>query len=177
MGGLIGGKPMKKFISSAPVVYLVKHGPCHIGFHCREGILFVEKGGVIFCVYRKDGGAIGPAGHQLIEDALVIGSYNAQIPQAVVDVNFIPCKYRFRRSLPVYHLPGTGNLIKSGEGKVPGVQVPQKNGKGADIRIFPEIQYDQVEKIRGMDICFVTTAKTDEEARELLRAMGMPFKK
>ncbi len=43
--------------------------------------------------------------------------------------------------------------------------------------IFPEIQYDQVEKIRGMDICFVTTAQTDEEARELLRAMGMPFKK
>ena len=43
--------------------------------------------------------------------------------------------------------------------------------------IFPEIQYDQVEKIRGMDICFVTTAKTDEEARELLKALGMPFKK
>ena len=43
--------------------------------------------------------------------------------------------------------------------------------------IFPEIRYDQVEKIRGMDICFVTTAKTDEEARELLRALGMPFKK
>ena len=43
--------------------------------------------------------------------------------------------------------------------------------------MFPEIQYDQVEKIRGMDICFVTTAKSDEEARELLRAMGMPFKK
>ncbi len=43
--------------------------------------------------------------------------------------------------------------------------------------IFPEIQYDQVEKIRGMDICFVTTARTDEEARELLRALGMPFKK
>jgi large subunit ribosomal protein L5 len=42
--------------------------------------------------------------------------------------------------------------------------------------IFPEIQYDQVEKIRGFDICFVTTAKTDEEARELLKAMGMPFK-
>ena len=43
--------------------------------------------------------------------------------------------------------------------------------------IFPEISYDQVEKIRGYDICFVTTAKTDEEARELLAAMGMPFKK
>jgi len=43
--------------------------------------------------------------------------------------------------------------------------------------IFPEIQYDQVEKIRGFDICFVTTANTDEEARELLKALGMPFSK
>ena len=42
--------------------------------------------------------------------------------------------------------------------------------------IFPEIQYDQVEQTRGYDICIVTTAKTDEEARELLKAMGMPFK-
>ena len=42
--------------------------------------------------------------------------------------------------------------------------------------IFPEIQYDQVEKVRGFDICFVTTAKTDEEAYQLLKAMGMPFK-
>ena len=42
--------------------------------------------------------------------------------------------------------------------------------------IFPEIQYDQVEKIRGFDVCIVTTAKTDEEALELLKAMGMPFK-
>lgn len=42
--------------------------------------------------------------------------------------------------------------------------------------IFPEISYDQVEKIRGFDVCFVTTAKTDEEAKELLARMGMPFK-
>jgi large subunit ribosomal protein L5 len=41
--------------------------------------------------------------------------------------------------------------------------------------IFPEIEYDQVDKIRGMDICFVTTAKTDEEARELLKLLGAPF--
>ena len=41
--------------------------------------------------------------------------------------------------------------------------------------IFPEIEYDQVDKIRGMDICFVTTANTDEEARELLKLMGAPF--
>jgi large subunit ribosomal protein L5 len=41
--------------------------------------------------------------------------------------------------------------------------------------IFPEIDYDKVDKIRGMDIIVVTTAKTDEEARELLKLMGMPF--
>ena len=42
--------------------------------------------------------------------------------------------------------------------------------------IFPEIEYDKVDKLRGMDIIFVTTAKTDEEARELLKLLGMPFK-
>lgn len=41
--------------------------------------------------------------------------------------------------------------------------------------IFPEISYDQVEKTRGLDICVVTTAKTDEEAKELLTLLGMPF--
>ena len=43
--------------------------------------------------------------------------------------------------------------------------------------IFPEIEYDKVDKVRGMDIIFVTTAKTDEEARELLTQFGMPFRK
>lgn len=43
--------------------------------------------------------------------------------------------------------------------------------------IFPEIEYDKIDKIRGMDIIFVTTAKTDEEARELLGMLGMPFRK
>ncbi len=43
--------------------------------------------------------------------------------------------------------------------------------------VFPEIEYDKVDKIRGMDITFVTTAKTDEEARELLAKMGAPFAK
>ena len=42
--------------------------------------------------------------------------------------------------------------------------------------IFPEIEYDKVDKLRGMDIIFVTTAKTDEESKELLKLMGMPFK-
>jgi len=43
--------------------------------------------------------------------------------------------------------------------------------------IFPEIEYDKVDKVRGMDVCFVTTANTDEEARELLTQFGMPFSK
>ena len=43
--------------------------------------------------------------------------------------------------------------------------------------IFPEIDFDKIDKVRGMDICFVTTAKTDEEARELLTLMGAPFSK
>lgn len=41
--------------------------------------------------------------------------------------------------------------------------------------MFPEIEYDKIDKVRGMDIIFVTSAKTDEEARELLRFLGMPF--
>jgi large subunit ribosomal protein L5 len=43
--------------------------------------------------------------------------------------------------------------------------------------IFPEIEYEKIDKVRGMDICFVTTARTDEEARELLSLMGAPFTK
>ena len=43
--------------------------------------------------------------------------------------------------------------------------------------IFPEIEYDKIDKVRGMDIIFVTTANTDEEARELLRLFNMPFEK
>lgn len=43
--------------------------------------------------------------------------------------------------------------------------------------IFPEIEYDKVDKVRGIDVIFVTTANTDEEARELLTLFGMPFKK
>ncbi|NPV27004.1 MAG: 50S ribosomal protein L5 [Firmicutes bacterium] len=42
--------------------------------------------------------------------------------------------------------------------------------------IFPEIEYDKIDKLRGMNVVFVTTAKTDEEARELLRLLGMPFR-
>ena len=43
--------------------------------------------------------------------------------------------------------------------------------------IFPEVDYEKIDRIRGMDIIIVTTAKTDEEAREMLKQFGMPFKK
>jgi len=62
-----------------------------------------------------------------------------------------------------------------------GVPVNSFDGRGnyslgvKEQLIFPEIDYDKIEKIRGMDITFVTTAKTDEEAKELLKLMGMPF--
>ena len=64
-----------------------------------------------------------------------------------------------------------------------GVSADSFNGRGnyalgvKEQLIFPEIEYDKVEKVRGMDVIVVTTAKTDEEARELLRLFGMPFAK
>ncbi len=64
-----------------------------------------------------------------------------------------------------------------------GVSVNAFDGRGnytlgiKEQLIFPEIDYDKVDAVRGMDITFVTTAKTDEESRELLQLMGMPFQK
>ena len=64
-----------------------------------------------------------------------------------------------------------------------GVSADSFDGRGnyalgvKDQLIFPEIEYDKVENVRGMDVIVVTTAKTDEEARELLRLFGMPFAK
>ena len=62
-----------------------------------------------------------------------------------------------------------------------GVSTKAFDGRGnyalgiRDQLLFPEIEYDKVEKIRGMEMIFVTTAQTDEEAKELLRLLGMPF--
>ena len=63
-----------------------------------------------------------------------------------------------------------------------GVSVDSFDGRGnysmgiKEQLIFPEIEYDKIDKLRGMDIIFVTTAETDEEAKELLTLLGMPFK-
>ena len=92
------------------------------------------------------------------------------------------------RGVPVNSFDGRGNykFVSIALPRVRdfrGVPVNSFDGRGnyamgvKEQLIFPEISYDQVEKIRGFDICFVTTAKTDEEARELLGALGMPFKK
>ena len=64
-----------------------------------------------------------------------------------------------------------------------GVSPKSFDGRGnyslgiTDQMIFPEIEYDKVDRTRGMDIAFVTTAETDEEAKALLSALGFPFKK
>ena len=68
-----------------------------------------------------------------------------------------------------------GDTVKVIAGKDKG-----KDGKVLGIKeqlIFPEVEYDKVDKVRGMDVIFVTTAKTDEEARELLTLFNMPFAK
>ena len=65
--------------------------------------------------------------------------------------------------------------------KLMNIVLPRFDGRGnyamglKEQLIFPEINYDDVDKVRGMDVIFVTTAKTDEEAKELLRLLGMPF--
>ena len=65
----------------------------------------------------------------------------------------------------------------------PGINPNSFDGRGnytvglKEQLIFPEIEYDKIDKIRGMDISFITTAKTDEEARELLSLMGAPFER
>ena len=63
--------------------------------------------------------------------------------------------------------------FKLREGMTIGVKVTLRGDK----LIFPEIEYDKIDAVRGMDICFVTTAETDEEAKELLTLMGAPFAK
>ena len=74
-------------------------------------------------------------------------------------------------------------VIKTIKGSLPmqetfGCTAINDDGREKDlICIFPEIEYDQILKLRGMDIVFVTTAKTNEEAFELLSGFGMPFRK
>lgn len=95
----------------------------------------------------------------------------------------IGCKVTLRNNKMYEFLDRLVNLSLPRVRDFRGVSADSFDGRGnyaLGIReqiIFPEIEYDKIDKVRGMDIIIVTTAKTDEEARELLRLFNMPFKK
>lgn len=94
----------------------------------------------------------------------------------------IGCKLTLRRQRMYDFLEKLFNIALPRVRDFKGVSPHSFDGRGnyslgvREQLIFPEIDYDKVEKIRGMDITIVTTAKTDEEARELLRLLGIPFR-
>jgi len=93
----------------------------------------------------------------------------------------IGCKVTLRKDKMYYFVDKLFNAALPRVRDFRGVSPNAFDGRGnytlgvKDQLIFPEIEYDKVDKARGMDIVFVTTAKTDEEARELLKLLGMPF--
>jgi large subunit ribosomal protein L5 len=93
----------------------------------------------------------------------------------------IGCKVTLRGDRMYYFVDKLFNAALPRVRDFRGVSANSFDGRGnytmgiKDQLIFPEIEYDKVDKARGMDIVFVTTAKTDEEARELLKLLGMPF--
>jgi large subunit ribosomal protein L5 len=93
----------------------------------------------------------------------------------------IGCKVTLRGERMYYFVDKLFNAALPRVRDFRGVSANSFDGRGnytmgvKDQLIFPEIEYDKVDKARGMDIVFVTTAKTDEEAKELLKLLGMPF--
>lgn len=93
----------------------------------------------------------------------------------------IGCKVTLRKDKMFYFADKLMNIALPRVRDFRGVPTKSFDGRGnyalgiKEQLIFPEIEYDKIDKVRGMDIIFVTTAKTDEEARELLRFLGMPF--
>lgn len=94
----------------------------------------------------------------------------------------IGCKVTLRADKMYYFVDKLFNTALPRVRDFRGVSQNSFDGRGnytlgvKDQLIFPEIEYDKVDKVRGMDIVFVTTAKTDEEGRELLKLLGMPFR-
>ena len=115
----------------------------------------------------------------IAESQTVEGDLRREIALNIKRLTEIGCYrgIRHRRGLPV------SCLLYTSVRDFRGVKANSFDGRGnytmgiKEQLIFPEIEYDKVDKIRGMDIIFVTTAHTDEEARELLRLYGMPFAK
>ena len=95
----------------------------------------------------------------------------------------IGCKVTLRGEIMYEFLDRLVNLALPRVRDFRGVSPDSFDGRGnyalgiKEQLIFPEIEFDKVDKVRGMDIIVTTTAKTDEEARELLRLFNMPFKK
>lgn len=126
-----------------------------------------------------------------IKDLEIIAGQKAIVTKAKQSIaNFklragmpIGCKVTLRGSKMYEFADRLINLALPRVRDFRGVNVNSFDGRGnyaigiKEQLIFPEIEYDKVDKVRGMDIIFVTTAKTDEEARELLTLFGMPFKK
>ena len=94
----------------------------------------------------------------------------------------IGCKVTLRGDRMYYFLDKLMNLALPRVRDFRGVSAESFDGRGnyalgiKEQIIFPEIEYDKIDKVRGMDVIITTTAKTDEEARELLRMFNMPFK-
>jgi large subunit ribosomal protein L5 len=95
----------------------------------------------------------------------------------------IGCKVTLRGDRMYYFLDKLFNVALPRVRDFRGVSPKSFDGRGnytlglKEQLIFPEIDYDKVDKVRGMDVIIVTTAETDEEARELLAQLGMPFRK
>lgn len=93
----------------------------------------------------------------------------------------IGCKVTLRKNMAYEFLNRLMNIALARVRDFAGVNPNSFDGRGnyalgiKEQIIFPEIDYDKIDKIRGMDIIITTTAKTDEEAKELLKALGMPF--
>ena len=126
---------------------------------------------------------------QAVEEMTLIAGQKPIITRARKSVaNFkvregmnVGCKVTLRGPRMYDFLDKLMNVVLPRVRDFKGVPTKSFDGRGSyamgvkEQLIFPEITYEQVEKVRGMDICIVTTANTDEEAKELLALMGMPF--
>ena len=126
-----------------------------------------------------------------VKDLEIISGQKAVITKAKKSIaNFkiregmsIGCKVTLRGEKMYNFLDSLVNLALPRVRDFRGVNPNSFDGRGnyslgiKEQLIFPEIEYDKIDKVRGMDVIFVTTAKTDEEARELLRLFNMPFAK
>ena len=126
---------------------------------------------------------INVAAGEAKENAKVIDAIVADLGQ-ITGQKAIVCKarksvanFKLREGMPIgAKVTLRGERMYEFVDRLINVALPRvRDFRGINGNSFPEIDFDKVDAIRGMDICFVTTAKTDEEAKELLKALGAPF--